>query len=131
MPNVVTLPQHFKNHGYHAECIGKIYHDGRSFRDAPSWSVPEQLAFTGEVREAALSQFPRPAFGRRTHMGYSIRTDRYRYTEWRPLKTGDIAARELYDHGNDPNETVNLAEQTAHAETVERLQGKLRELTRR
>ncbi|MDP6544617.1 MAG: sulfatase [Phycisphaerae bacterium] len=50
MPNVVTLPQHFKNHGYHTECIGKIYHDPRRFRDKPSWSVPEQLAFTREVR---------------------------------------------------------------------------------
>ena len=50
MPNVVTLPQHFKNHGYHTECIGKIYHDPRPHRDKPSWSVPEQLAFTREVR---------------------------------------------------------------------------------
>ena len=50
VPNVVTLPQHFKNHGYHTECIGKIYHDPRRFRDAPSWSAPEQLAFTREVR---------------------------------------------------------------------------------
>jgi len=83
------------------------------------------------VREAAMSQFPRPPFGRRTHMGYSVRTDRYRYTEWRALKTGEIVARELYDHGTDPDETVNLSEHAARAETVERLQGKLRELFRR
>jgi iduronate 2-sulfatase len=50
MPDVVTLPQHFKRHGYHTECIGKIYHDHPPFRDRPSWSVPEQLAFTREVR---------------------------------------------------------------------------------
>ena len=48
-PNVVPLPQHFKQHGYHAECIGKIYHDPRSHRDRPSWSVEELLAFTDEV----------------------------------------------------------------------------------
>ncbi|MDG2390802.1 MAG: sulfatase-like hydrolase/transferase [Planctomycetaceae bacterium] len=49
-PDVVTLPQHFKQHGYHAAAIGKIYHgvfpDGVSITkwdtmgDAESWSVP-------------------------------------------------------------------------------------------
>ncbi|HIK96362.1 MAG TPA: hypothetical protein EYG03_30845 [Planctomycetes bacterium] len=49
-PDVVTLPQHFKNHGYHAAAIGKIYHgvfpDGASntkwdtMGDPESWSVP-------------------------------------------------------------------------------------------
>lgn len=49
-PDVVTLPQHFKNHGYHAQGIGKIYHgvfpDGASITkwdtmgDPQSWSVP-------------------------------------------------------------------------------------------
>jgi sialidase-1 len=49
-PDVVTLPQHFKQHGYHAAAIGKIYHgvfpDGASstmwdtMGDAESWSVP-------------------------------------------------------------------------------------------
>ena len=50
MPDVVTLPQHFKNHGYHAAAIGKLYHgvfpDGASktkwdtMGDPLSWSVP-------------------------------------------------------------------------------------------
>ena len=49
-PDVVTLPQHFKRHGYHAVAIGKIYHgvfpDGASatkwdtMGDAESWSAP-------------------------------------------------------------------------------------------
>src|SRR5687768_13626882 len=38
MPDVVTLPQHFKNHGYHVQGFGKIYHGGLD--DAASWSVP-------------------------------------------------------------------------------------------
>lgn len=48
-PSVVTLPQHFMQHGYLAECIGKIYHDPRSHRDRPSWSTEETLAFTNEI----------------------------------------------------------------------------------
>jgi iduronate 2-sulfatase len=38
LPDVVTLPQHFKNSGYFAQAMGKIYHHG--FDDAASWSVP-------------------------------------------------------------------------------------------
>ncbi len=37
-PDVVTLPQHFIKHGYHAVSMGKIYHGG--FDDKPSWSEP-------------------------------------------------------------------------------------------
>lgn len=38
LPDVVTLPQFFKNHGYFAQGMGKIYHGG--YEDPPSWSVP-------------------------------------------------------------------------------------------
>src|SRR5688500_15016829 len=38
LPDVVTLPQHFKQHGYHAAGFGKIYHGGLD--DQESWSVP-------------------------------------------------------------------------------------------
>lgn len=48
--DVVTLPQYFKDRGYHSEAIGKIYHDPPYFRDAPSWSVPAQLDDTEGVR---------------------------------------------------------------------------------
>ena len=44
-------------------------------------------------------------------MGYSMRTDRYRYTEWRDWKSGDVLGLELYDHDTDRGETVNLAGQ--------------------
>ena len=38
---MVTLPQHFKNNGYHSESMGKIYHRGHgNSDDALSWSIP-------------------------------------------------------------------------------------------
>jgi arylsulfatase A-like enzyme len=40
LPDVVTLPEHFKNHGYHTQAFGKIYHGG--YDDPRSWSVPHQ-----------------------------------------------------------------------------------------
>ena len=38
LPDVVTLPQHFKNNGYFVQGMGKIYHG--SLDDPQSWSVP-------------------------------------------------------------------------------------------
>lgn len=92
--------------------------EGTSFRallDAPdrSW------------KRAAFSQYPRAYKGNRhrSHgdiMGYSIRTDRYRYVEWRDWKSGKIKARELYDHQADPGETRNVAGQQKHQGMLER-----------
>ena len=60
------------------------------------------------VQTAAFSQYPRSDSGRRM-MGYSMRTDRWRYTEWIDRENGDIVARELYDHVNDRAENENVA----------------------
>lgn len=78
------------------------------------------------VRDAALTQHPRPAYYDRepdktpTHMGYSIRSATHRYTEWRDWKTGETAARELYDHTHDPDETRNIAGQAEQKDVVEK-----------
>src|SRR5690606_14239517 len=41
VPNVITLPQRFKDHGYVTEAVGKIYHTGHGNKDDKlSWSVP-------------------------------------------------------------------------------------------
>ncbi len=55
-------------------------------------------------KSAAFSQYPRGRV-----MGYSMRTDRYRYTRWEDRRTKKVAAVELYDHQADPGETRNLA----------------------
>jgi arylsulfatase A-like enzyme len=42
LPDVVTLPQHFKNHGWTAISLGKIYHhsEREPGEDPASWSEP-------------------------------------------------------------------------------------------
>jgi len=54
-------------------------------------------------------------------MGYTIASGQYRYTEWTRRKTGQVLARELYDHAVDPAENHNIAEAPAMRATVERL----------
>ncbi len=53
--------------------------------------------------------------------GYSLRTERWRYTEWDGGKHG----RELYDHQTDPRELTNLATAPAHAATLAQLSAQL------
>ena len=59
-------------------------------------------------------------------MGYSMRTDRYRYTAWldRRAPASEPFSEELYDHETDPHETVNIAK--ANPETVKTLAAQLR-----
>jgi arylsulfatase A-like enzyme len=56
--------------------------------------------------------------------GYSIRTDRYRYTEWGPDGRN---GNELYDHQSDPQEMVNLAGSPESAGLVRELSKLLRQ----
>jgi arylsulfatase A-like enzyme len=46
--------------------------------------------------------------------GYSVRTERWRFTEWQKGEKG----MELYDHDNDPQELKNLANDSAYAAIV-------------
>jgi arylsulfatase A-like enzyme len=60
-------------------------------------------------------------------IGYAMKTDRYRYIEWRHTKTGDIKARELYDHQLDPDENRNVIDKEEYAETVVKLEAQMRQ----
>lgn len=62
-------------------------------------------------KEAAYTQVNRGPVGR------SVRTERWRYTEWGERGKAGI---ELYDHSADPGEYHNLGEDPAHAGTRKR-----------
>lgn len=70
----------------------------------------------------AITQILRPGGGE-PFMGRSIRTARWRYTEWNEGNLG----LELYDHRNDPNEFNNLAHDSIHKEVIIELRSRLEE----
>ena len=72
-------------------------------------------------KRASFSQYPRGRV-----MGYSMRTKRFRYTEWQNRKTGEVLARELYDHEKDPQENVNAVDQPEYESDIRRLAGMIK-----
>jgi arylsulfatase A-like enzyme len=115
-----------KNAGGRTDALVEFVDMYPSLCEACGLPVPEHLEGTSFLplletpdrpwKKAAFSQYPR---GRM--MGYTLRTDRWRYTEWLDRKSKKCRARELYDHQNDPGETRNLAAKPEHKDTVQRL----------
>jgi iduronate 2-sulfatase len=88
--------------------------EGRSLRpllDNPQakWDKP---AYTQVLRGGQGKRF----------VGHSVRTERWRYTEWDEGRQGI----ELYDHDKDPREYRNLANDPAYAKTIDELKRLLR-----
>ncbi len=52
--------------------------------------------------------------------GDSVKTDRYRYSEWRD-KSGKVTARMLFDHQADPEENTNIAEDPGSSQVIAEL----------
>lgn len=104
-----------------ADCAGVARPDsleGASFRrllDDPSlrW------------KSAAFSQYPRVQ-DKKEVMGYTMRTERYRYTEWRWKGSEEVIEKELYDYETDPRESVNHAKNPENAELIERLAAQMK-----
>jgi len=78
--------------------------DGSSF-------VPLLEDSNNKWEEVAFSRF---------RDGESVKTDRYRYTEWTDDE-GEVYARMLYDHHVDPGENKNISELPENKQIVEDL----------
>ncbi|MGB3585343.1 MAG: sulfatase [Tunicatimonas sp.] len=86
---------------------------------------PEQLE--GQSLVPILSQSGTPGkeyVFSKYHEGFTVKNDRYRYTEW-SQEDGEIYARMLYDHQQDSLENVNIVDQSGNESIVEELQQQL------
>ena len=85
--------------------------------------VPLCQNLTQKGRGWALTQVSRGGGKENRFFGYSLRTERWRYTEWDNGEKGT----ELYDHFNDAMEVENLAENSEFQETVKDLREMLQQ----
>jgi arylsulfatase A-like enzyme len=68
-------------------------------------------------KRAAFQVYPRQTPATGPMLGHAVRSDRWRYVEWRTADQS-VAARELYDMEKDADETVNLAGKAEFAAAV-------------
>ena len=88
--------------------------------DDPSapWDKPAITQVSRGTPQTTGEQTPK---GQKRIMGYSVRNERYRYTEWNHGQLGT----QLYDYQSDPGELTNLAGNPQYAEVVKRMKAYL------
>lgn len=91
-----------------------------------TWFGPLIEQVEQRIKEQQGERWDRELFEKQL-MGYTMRTDRYRLVVWRDHRDADAPPVfiELYDHQDDPDETVNIAGR--HPDLVERLTKRLDE----
>lgn len=148
VPLLVRLPQVSKPSnatiGKRCEQLVELVDLYPTLCDIAEIPIPEDMEGTSFKRllsdpatpwkTAVFSQFHRapnitPDGGR--YMGYSMRTPRYHYVQWRPwdhlagVSTNEIVAVELYDHQTDPDENTSIASDPAHSLLLQQLAAQL------
>ena len=108
--------------------------DGKSLK-------PLMLNNKAKGKEYSISQYPRKlkkaeiaklGYTDSNMMGYSLRTDQYRYTIWmnnftskQAFKESQVYASELYDYIKDPLEKVNVVNDKNYTSTSAALKSKM------
>ena len=125
-PLMISVPG-LKTAGVHSNSLVEFVDVYPTLAELAGLSLPKHLEGTSlasllnnpaeSVINAAFSQYPRKKL-----MGYTMRTDRYRFTKWvdRNDRT-KVDAIELYDEVTDPQENVNIAKDPKNAELVKKL----------
>ena len=140
VPLIIRLPRQPKP-GASTDSIVELVDLFPTLTDLAGLESPKQLAGESlqsvlhepaiERRSVAFSQYPRGK-----SMGYSMRSEDYRYTEWIEKETERTVATELYRYRDDdsehfdPVERINLAADPAHQTRLKALSARLRQHVR-
>jgi arylsulfatase A-like enzyme len=96
LPNVMTLGQHFRQHGYFVQGMGKIFHPG--YDDKESWSVawqhPEAPTYALPENRAS-NQLPPESSGKRRQRGPAFESADVPDHHYRDGKVADLAVETL------------------------------------
>lgn len=122
VPLILSAPG-MASRGKHSEALVELVDIYPTLCELCDLELPNHLEGTSMVpllanpdkswKKAAFS-----LYAKKETMGYSLRTDRYRYIEWRDPEDGSVQARELYDHQKDPEENINVAGSPKNQELV-------------
>jgi iduronate 2-sulfatase len=138
VPLIISVPG-MKNTNAHTSALVEFVDIYPSLVELAGLPLPKHLEGTSfkpllddlqrPWKLAAFSQYPRNVGETLAEplMGYSMRTDRYRFTVWvarnNPAK---VDAIELYDHQADPQENKNIAKLPANTALVAQLMAQWR-----
>ncbi len=122
VPLLLSMPG-MRTAGQSTERLAELVDLYPTFADCCGLPVPDHVSgvtlkplmenLSAPTKDVALTMDTRHVQenGKRVEFkGYSIRTDRWRYTEW----DGGARGAELYDHDTDTQEQTNLVESEAH-----------------
>ena len=129
-PLIISAPG-LKTAGQHSKSLVEFVDVYPTLAELAGLSLPAHLEGTSlvsvlrdpakSVKTAAFSQYPRPNKGKPL-MGYTMRTERYRFTRWVGRNDhSKVDAVELYDEQTDPQENVNIAGDPKNAALVAKL----------
>jgi iduronate 2-sulfatase len=140
VPLIIASPDHSSGHGRSTAALTELVdlYPTLAGLAGITEDLPKKLAGVSQVsvvadpgvsiKDAAFTQHQQPFYGSAKNWqawGYSMRTDRWRYTEWRAITDGRVIARELYDHAEDSRETKNVADLPSHRNRILKLAERL------
>lgn len=84
--------------------------------------VPLLQAPDSKWKKAVFTLWPHHRHSlEQTVTGFSVKTEKYNYVEWKRLATKEVLAAELYDRVSDPLETINVLGLPGHEAVAEEM----------
>lgn len=95
---LITLPQHFKNHGYFCQNIGKMFHNMGETQDRRSWSIDEVLHKGTHADDTVYTNTPAHLRERDIEKAPTTEAPDAPDTVYRDGQIANLAAAMLRDH---------------------------------